>query len=284
MLYREPRIHEGERDDARSIGVVIPVYNGEKYLIPCIDSIFTQAYLPKEVVIVNDGSTDRTADVIAAVKQKYPIVQSVDQPNAGQAAARNAGACRLTTAYIAFCDVDDTWYPEKLEKQIALLHEKNCDFVFANADIVNGRGKHYGTQFSIVRPARGSIYRKLLFGNFVNTTTVVMKAPFFNSLGGFDTSSKHRFVEDYDLWLRAARKGTADYIEEPLVTYLRYDESSSHFTVRSAKAAWRLLASQPAKGVAEKVMKVLALVRQTAVTGMYATRLDRMVSPLSKAG
>lgn len=272
-------------DQSPRLSVIVPVYNGARYVARAVYSILQQgSKVLLEIIIVDDGSTDDTLQIIQRFATEDERVRVLHQENAGQAVARNTGVANARGELVAFLDADDTWYPTKLEEQLALLERTGSDFIFANADIVDDHGTHYGNQFSIIRPARGNIYHKLLFGNFITTSTMMIVKTFFNTLGGFDVSARRRYVEDYDLWLRAARKGRADYIAAPLVSYLRHAGSSSRATIRSAFAAWRLLASQPAKGIAEQVVRFFALIRQTAVICMYVTRLDRIVSPLSRAG
>src|SRR5215471_9275789 len=98
------------------ISCVVPVFNGERYLSETLDSILAQTYRPLEIVVVDDGSTDRTADVVASYHDE---VHYFKQANTGVPAARNLGISRAAGAFIAFLDADDLWHPEKLERQMA---------------------------------------------------------------------------------------------------------------------------------------------------------------------
>ena len=100
------------------ISCIIPVYNGEQYLDETLDSVFAQNYSPLEVVVVDDGSTDGTADLIKARAEEILYLHQV---NAGPAAARNAGIAAAAADFLAFVDADDLWLPDKLTRQMTLF-------------------------------------------------------------------------------------------------------------------------------------------------------------------
>jgi glycosyltransferase involved in cell wall biosynthesis len=97
------------------VSVIIPVYNGERFLAQAIESVEGQTYRPLEVIVVDDGSTDQSGEVA----RRFPTVRCLRQDNAGQAAARNRGAAAATGPFLAFLDADDLWLPDKLERQMA---------------------------------------------------------------------------------------------------------------------------------------------------------------------
>lgn len=106
--------------DAPLISCVVPVYNGERFIAAAVESILAQGYRPIEVIVVNDGSTDRTADVLVGFGEEIKVIH---QENAGQAAARNRGIQAAAGPFIAFLDADDLWVPEKLARQMDWLAE-----------------------------------------------------------------------------------------------------------------------------------------------------------------
>ena len=113
------------------VSVVIPVYNGERFLGEAIDSIRAQSYRPLEIIVVDDGSTDGTA----RVAKSYSPVVYVYQANSGQAAARNHGVELASGEFLAFLDADDVWMPDKLSRQMAAIaSDPNLDSVFGNAE------------------------------------------------------------------------------------------------------------------------------------------------------
>lgn len=110
-----------------SISVIIPVYNGERYLAEAIESVLKQTLPPAEVIVVDDGSTDYSA----AIAQSFATVRYLHQPNAGSNAARNRGILHSTGNFLAFLDADDLWMPDKLAVQLAAFsQEPSLDFVY----------------------------------------------------------------------------------------------------------------------------------------------------------
>ncbi|NOY98886.1 MAG: glycosyltransferase family 2 protein [Chloroflexi bacterium] len=123
----------GHLSDSPLVSVIMPVFNGEKYLCEAIESIVSQTYHHLEVIVVDDGSTDGSSDIVESFHQ----VQYLFQDNAGHAAARNRGIRAAKGEYIAFLDADDLWMPEKLTLQMAAF---NAD---AELDIVTGYVKQF---------------------------------------------------------------------------------------------------------------------------------------------
>ena len=115
-------------EDLISVSIIIPVYNGEKYLSEAIESILIQSYKPFEIIIIDDGSNDATAQV---VKKYNSLLRYLYQENKGIAAARNRGVSEAKGNYICFLDADDIWPQYKLQKQIdKLLQDKSIDIIF----------------------------------------------------------------------------------------------------------------------------------------------------------
>ncbi len=110
-----------------TVSVVIPAYNAEKYIGRAIDSVLAQTRQPDEIIVVDDGSTDNTADVIKSYGSR---VHSIHQENGGASVARNTGIEAAKSEWIAFLDADDEWLPEKLAEQIE-LHRNNSDLVWS---------------------------------------------------------------------------------------------------------------------------------------------------------
>ncbi len=115
----------GDTDlDRPLISAIVPAWNAEKYLSEALESIFDQTYAPIEIIVVNDGSTDRTAEVMARYEGR---IRGLHQKNGGPAAARNAGLRAATGSFLAFLDADDLWLPDKTQRQV--------DFLLANPEV-----------------------------------------------------------------------------------------------------------------------------------------------------
>ena len=123
------------------VSIITPLYNGEKYLAQTIESVLAQTYKEWEMIIINDGSTDQGEQLARSYAQKDDRIQVYSQENAGSAAARNNGIRRAKGRYIALLDSDDLWEPWFLERQLRLMHEKNCQLVYAAHKRIDENGE-----------------------------------------------------------------------------------------------------------------------------------------------
>lgn len=192
------------------VSVIIPAYNAEAYVLDAIRSVQAQDYTPLEIVVVDDGSRDRTVELVRAA---VPEVRIVSQPNAGVAAARNTGLREARGDFICFLDADDGWFPGKLAAQVDhllrhpetglvshrwLVWKPDADGSYRLPDIAAPADP------SALNPERsGWIYTELLFDCIVHTSTVMIRREIATEVGYFDTTLK--VGEDYDYWLRVSR-------------------------------------------------------------------------------
>lgn len=203
------------------VSVVIPAFNAEQHIKECIDSVLNQTYKNLEIIIIDDGSTDNTIDVITAYKDEK--IKLFKQKNSGSAVARNYAIKQASGIWIAFIDSDDIWLPEKLQKQL-----ENCsDHVWSHTDMF-----FYGdiypehTKTSDLTPKHsGLILKSLLIENSIGTSSVVINRKIFDELGGFNTD--YRALQDWDFWLRVAEKYQVCYLDEPMVYYRVHSSSVS---------------------------------------------------------
>lgn len=265
------------------VSVIIPVYNGEKYLTQAVNSVQNQkGNFIKEIILIDDGSTDNSFEIAQNLENKYQNIKLIRQQNRGQASARNVGVANSEGDLIAFLDCDDTWTPDKLITQLPLFKkDPKLVYVFANALIhPPGKNKSVVEQFSIIKPSRGFIFHNLIFGCFVNCCTVIIRRDVFLQLGGFKEDRQHKYIEDYDLWLRAAKLGQVDYAEKSMANYFRHGGSSSHSKIMTSLNVIRMVASFPVDKNMSIIKKTLALVRHSFVFLMYFFHLDRLFLPL----
>ena len=123
------------------VSVITPVYNVERYIDKTLESVFTQTYKDIEIVLVDDCSKDKSAQIIAKYKESHPeIVYFLQPKNMGAGAARNKALELAKGQYVAFLDADDMWLPEKTEKQIKLMREKNSPFSYAAIEMMDEEG------------------------------------------------------------------------------------------------------------------------------------------------
>lgn len=194
-----------------SISVIIPTFNRRDMLPRAIDSVLGQTRPPEEVIVVDDGSTDGTADLI---RTTYPGVRVIEQRNAGVSAARNRGITNAHGQWIALLDSDDVWLPQKLERQLEALSQHpsfrlvHCDEIwFRNGVRVNPMNKH--------KKQGGYIFAQCLALCCISPSAVLIESTLFDEVGRFDAGLPA--CEDYDLWLRICARVPVLYVDEPLL-------------------------------------------------------------------
>ena len=234
-----------------AVTCIIPVYNAERYLGETLDSVFAQTYRPIEVIVVDDGSTDGSADIIAAHGGR---ITTLRQANAGAAAARNRGIAAAESDFIALGDADDLWHPERLSRQMSCFAERpELDMCIP----------HIEPFWTPDLPAHKDTYRDPRIGVVTHasvTMAVVARRALFDRIGAFDTSL--RTSDDQDWYLRAIEGGaTIEILPEVLLYYRLHDSNMS-----------RLEATQCALELAEIVKR--SLDRRRPQTGGRANLID----------
>lgn len=197
------------------VSVVIAAYNMAKYLPSAIQSALNQTHGNVEILVIDDGSTDNTREVMAAFEAE-PRVKYWLQENKGQASAKNHGIRNSTGNYIAFLDADDTWEPEKLELQIPVLMASNrVGLVYSRLAYIDENGNKKSVLND--RLFRGRISGPLLIENFIAFGSCLVRKECFEQLGQFREDV--RMGIDYDLWLRFSTVYEFDYVDRPLLNY-----------------------------------------------------------------
>ncbi len=182
------------------ISVILPTYNRSAFLERSISSIINQTLTPAELIIVDDGSTDETADVIEALKRESKVpIRYIYQINSGASSARNVGIKKSISPYLAFLDSDDWWHEKKLEIQFSSMVE-NHDFLVSHTRELWFRGGKKVNQKKKHDPLHGEIFHESLRMCMVGMSTVMIKKVVFEKFGLFDEDLP--CCEDYDLWLR----------------------------------------------------------------------------------
>lgn len=198
------------------VSVIVPVYNRAHYVGATIDSILQQSYSNIEIVLVNDGSTDTSLEVLQEYQKQHPAkVVIIDQKNQGQVASRNNAIRQAKGEFIAFLDSDDLWKPEKLALQIPLFKD-DIGLVYTGIDNIDEHGKVVSTELcdeSIV----GNILPQLLIRNRMTGGTVVVTKKALNEVGLFDESFSA--AENWDLWIRICYQYKAALVNQALVQY-----------------------------------------------------------------
>jgi len=194
----------------------MPVYNEERYLPQAIESILGQTYQDIEVIIVNDGSSDRSEDIILSYHD--PRIRYVKQDNRGLAVSLNHGLSLARGEYIARMDADDVSFPLRLERQVSFL-ENNAAYVLVGtwAEIWSEEQK---TRRIHKHPSSDALLRTfLLFDNPFVHSSVMFRTEVARRIGGYAAGDTGRFAEDYEFWSRLAREGKVANIPEVLHVY-----------------------------------------------------------------
>ena len=195
----------------QTVSVIIPTFDRVQVLPRALDSVLAQTRPADEIIVVDDGSGDRTREVL---ESEYPMVRLLSQENRGVSAARNHGVEASSGTWLAFLDSDDEWLPDKLELQLAgasadpeavLIH---CDEIWIRRGVrVNQMDKH--------RKSGGDIFLDCLPRCVISPSAVMLRRALFDHCGGFDESLPA--CEDYDLWLRMCHQHEVAYIDRQLL-------------------------------------------------------------------
>jgi len=220
------------------VSIVTPSYNAAKTLGQCIESVREQTYPYWEHIIVDDGSTDGSWDLLEELYTEDSRIRILHQTNAGQGKARNEGIAIANGDYIALLDADDECLPERLELQVNFLDSRPDIDVVGGAIInISESGKTLGKSYLYPDHVKlvADIYRRCPFF----TSTVMGRPDFFQQAGGFDISFPR--AEDYDLWLRSYRRFRFHNLQIPLVYYRRDTQPSWRNSFYSAHAIFKAI-------------------------------------------
>lgn len=211
------------------VSVIVPAYNAEKYIEDTLKSIIAQTYRNIEILVIDDGSKDKTAEIVNSFAQVDNRIKLLQQPNAGVAAARNLGIAKSQGEFIAPIDADDIWYPHNLEKQVQSLmqSDESVGFSYAWSVFIDGESNLSGG-YQAAKDA-GNVLLPLLIGNFVgNASATVIRRNCLEEIGGYNCQLKAQNAqgcEDWDLYLRIAENYQICLVPEFLIGY-RYATGS----------------------------------------------------------
>lgn len=227
------------------VSVIMPAYNAEKYIADSIQSVVDQTYSNWELVVVDDGSTDKTAHIAKQFLAKDSRIKYVFQQNGRLGKARNTGIENSTGSLIAFLDSDDLWLPEKLQRQVPVLIEKAADVVYSNGFIFYDPGPPSGpTEFSVVsgRVEGSKMFDSLLMQNNIPVLSVLLRSEVFKNAGPFEESLPYHGCEDYDLWLKAGARAAVFYgMTDKLFRYRRHNLAMTHKQSKVLKPTLRVI-------------------------------------------
>ena len=214
------------------VSVVMPSYNAEKYISEAIQSVIAQTYENWELLIIDDCSTDSTANIVKQFSDVDSRITLYSNPkNMGVALTRNKGMNLAKGSWIALLDSDDVWHKDKLEKQLVAAENTGADIIYCSYSLMDKNGEHLS---DFIVPERTS-YDDMLRKNVIGCSTVFMRSPI---LIHHHFSTEH-YHEDYVLWLELLKSGyIAAASTDVLVDYRIVDGSRSNDKLKSAKNRW----------------------------------------------
>lgn len=223
------------------ISVIIPVYNGEKTIQETIDSVLAQTFIDFELIIINDGSSDHTVEIIQSMIEQTldPRIKLYNYPNKGLSASRNRGIQRSHGDYISFIDADDLWTKDKLAAQYqALQNTPTAAVAYSGTSRMDEYGK---ILYDIPLPKiRGDIYSYLLLRDIIGSgSNPLIQRQVLLSIGDFDESL--RAAEDWDMWIRLSAK--YEFVDVPWhqVLYRRSPQSMSSQIIRQEQETLKVI-------------------------------------------
>lgn len=216
------------------VSVIMPAYNAERYIEESITSVLNQSHKNIELIIVNDCSTDNTLKLVESIAQKDKRVVVINNSfNLGCAESRNRALAIAKGEYIAFCDSDDVWVKNKIEKQLNHIKENDVDMVFTAYEMIDGSGVLIKTRI---------IKSKLCMNDLLRENSVIFSSTFFrrdiiDSIR-FDYSYFH---EDYVFLLVCLQRNLQfEGIDEPLVKYRVHSKGRSFKKLNAIKHRWKV--------------------------------------------
>jgi len=283
-----------------SVSVIVPAYNGAEWIAETLDSILKQTVRPAEVIVVNDGSTDGTS---AAVRSFGNSVTLIETPNQGVCRARNLGAKTASSNWLAFCDQDDIWLPDKLEKQLRIAQQSpeiRCvitDHAACTDGVINSR-----SHFSYAPPnfwnldpdPAGFVVRQPIAGRMASfqpsiTSVLLVQRHFFLSFGGFDIAAQRWSTEDTCVHFRCLSVVPFGVVPQVLMLYRKHPKAGSADSLKQLRNTihvWKhMIARYPeAKPWKRDLLSGVRLLRKDLRESVRHQRRQRIKKMLARLG
>ena len=194
------------------ISVIIPTLNRCEFLKRALHSVLKQTLKPREIIVVDNGSTDKTFEMISS---SFPNVKYLKQTKKGVSASRNKGILNSKSNWLAFLDSDDVWSHNKLEKQMAFNTKNKNRFRLIHTNEIWYRNGKFLNQLKKHKKSGGDIFKNSLILCCISPSSALINKEIFNEYGYFDEDLE--VCEDYDLWIRITAREEVGYIDEPML-------------------------------------------------------------------
>jgi glycosyltransferase involved in cell wall biosynthesis len=199
------------------ISIIIPTYNGGKYICQTIESALNQTFTDVEILVIDDGSDESLSELLAQYSGR---IQYIYKERSGPAASRNLGIKLSRGAYLAFLDHDDLWHPDKLKIQAGIMADNpQCALVYSYPVLIDAEGKKIPNEGPSHFPS-GSVVLDFLLKNRITTfSAVLVRKSVFDLTGLLDESPEVMTCDDYDMWLRISDVSEVIFAQGDLVYY-----------------------------------------------------------------
>ena len=249
------------------VSIIMPVFNGENYLAHSIHSVLRQTHQNLELIIIDDGSTDSTPQIIKSFTDKR--IKNYRQTNSGPSSARNKGIEMATGAFIAMIDADDTYHPDKLAEQISCIEKTETDTCYCDYQLIDEHSK----KGAIIKSEKSYTNRHdflamLLFRQILHPPTIMFKRLCFDK--GLKYDESYRQSEDYKLTIELAQRHNISHLPKVLYQYRRHDKNLSNDQQKHEMNEKRII-----KDLGEK--KIELIVNQSNLTSNEKTFLKARV-------
>lgn len=283
------------------ISVVVPVYNRSEYLKESLDSILQQSLPPEEIVVIDDGSTDDSWDIIKSYKEKLKPLRI---PNSGAGNARKVGVEKTSYPWIAFCDSDDIWLPDHLERRVKLLSKyPETNFSFSDMIPFGPAALSDRTYFNDAPPnwwenlgqqdtngffnIQNNPYKKFLSFNPVATPTIVMTRELYDQAGGINSKYSRMPAEDADLTRKAIAIGNVCCDTKVTAKQRRHEQNMSSIEAENFLGKLQILEDHIQHNLTPKeciqdTIKAIKATKNLAVLSAFYKRQYSLKTALSK--
>ena len=204
------------------VSVITPCYNGKKYIAETIESVLAQTYTNWEMLIIDDGSTDGSAELIQTYSRRDYRICLLRQENRGSAAARNLGIREAKGRYIALLDADDVWEPDFLKRQLWLLYKSGSSLVYSSYSHIDGESREYGRP---VRARKFLTYEDMCIRNYIGCLTGLYDTAKYGKV--YLREELKSLRDDYAYWLDILKKCGRAYGNPRVLAKYRVLESST---------------------------------------------------------
>jgi hypothetical protein len=228
------------------VSVIIPAYNAEATVGETLDSARAQSEPRIEILVVDDGSTDKTSEIVSAIAATDPRVRLICQANAGVAAARNAGLAEARGRFAAWLDADDLWHPTKLARQIAVFDAAPAPpaFVYTGYRLIDASDRVIPNPRTLADLSGETLCRQIATTYFTNVSSIMAPVALARACGGHDPGLRAAGIEgaeDLLFQLRLALRGPCGCVRAALVGYRMHGANMSRAVARAARSNARAL-------------------------------------------